>query len=1113
MTNQPDASVAGQSRVVRVFVSSTFRDMHAERDELVKRIFPRLRKLCGARGVTFAEIDLRWGITDEQAAEGKVLPICLAEIERCRPYFVGLIGQRYGWIPEDISPDLCAQQPWLAEHRRRSVTELEILHGVLNDTGMARHAFFYFRSRDYLARVPPAARADYEEVASPDAIAPYSADEAAARAGLRRQQLEDLKARIRASGCPVREDYPDPVALGEMVFADLARVIDQRFPGEERLDPLDRDTFEHNAFAQNRVFGYVPRESYLGRLDAHVAGENAPLVITGAPGVGKSALAAWWVLHYRKFAVEQSPAPRRFWQRRTRSSTPYAPLVVHFVAAGNDSADIATLLRRLIGELHRHVPLRGEAPEDPQQLSAAFARVLVRAAAKRRVVLVIDGLDQLEDRHGALDLTWMPEDIPSKIRMIVSCGPGRTLDILARRGWPSLTVESLNGAERGSVAEHYLSQYTKTLAPVEVGRLERADAAANPLFLRVVLDELRLHGDYLTLGQRLTHYLGAATIEDLYDLVLARYEADYDRDRPHTVRDSMVALWAARRGLAEAELLDLLGTADQPMPRAWWSPLFLAAESSLLVHSGRLTFAQEGFRRAIARRYLEDDETRKRAHLSLAEYFEHRDLDARVVEELPWQLRSAGAYDRLAALLAQPAFLVLAWEVSSHDVRELWADTEANSPFRLEEVYEPVINGPISDTTFAWNVALLLESFGRTAEAVSLQWRLIGWLREQGNTGLLTGALGNLANTFVVKGSYDEALPLLTEQEQLARRSGDSRMLAHCLVNLGRIAKARSQTEKASAYVDEAVSLARKDPDQRYLAYWIGNQGGFLAEAGDSARGLELLREQERICRELDDQDGLLLSLYNQAYVAELTGDLDAAANGFARATELALTLGDALRAAGAIHSRGAIARARGDAESALALGRQEASLRRQLKDHRGLMSALGLQTLVYRSRGQFAEALECLVEAEAASRSVADPVQRRSALTALAGAYVERGDQGSALPFYEELERICREQGDREALQSWLGIHAGASITLGRLFEAIPLLQEKEQLCREIGEADGLVTALANQASLLASPFGRLADALTLAEEALRVAEGANLANRVVQMEALVARLTRSGP
>jgi hypothetical protein len=57
-------------RVMRVFVSSTFRDMQAEREELVKVVFPQLRKLCETRGVTWGEVDLRWGVTEEQKAEG-----------------------------------------------------------------------------------------------------------------------------------------------------------------------------------------------------------------------------------------------------------------------------------------------------------------------------------------------------------------------------------------------------------------------------------------------------------------------------------------------------------------------------------------------------------------------------------------------------------------------------------------------------------------------------------------------------------------------------------------------------------------------------------------------------------------------------------------------------------------------------------------------------------------------------------------------------------------------------------------------------------------------------------------------------------------------------------
>src|SRR5438552_8621310 len=102
------ASDNSEDRQIRVFISSTFRDMQAERDYLVKFIFPHLRKLCESRHVSFGEVDLRWGITDKETAEGKVLPLCMQEIEGCHPYFIGLLGDRYGWIPPIIPEDSAA---------------------------------------------------------------------------------------------------------------------------------------------------------------------------------------------------------------------------------------------------------------------------------------------------------------------------------------------------------------------------------------------------------------------------------------------------------------------------------------------------------------------------------------------------------------------------------------------------------------------------------------------------------------------------------------------------------------------------------------------------------------------------------------------------------------------------------------------------------------------------------------------------------------------------------------------------------------------------------------------------------------------------------------------
>lgn len=64
-----------------IFVSSTFRDMQAERDEIQKNITPQLRALARAYGEDIRFCDLRWGVNtaelDSEEGAKKVLSVCL----------------------------------------------------------------------------------------------------------------------------------------------------------------------------------------------------------------------------------------------------------------------------------------------------------------------------------------------------------------------------------------------------------------------------------------------------------------------------------------------------------------------------------------------------------------------------------------------------------------------------------------------------------------------------------------------------------------------------------------------------------------------------------------------------------------------------------------------------------------------------------------------------------------------------------------------------------------------------------------------------------------------------------------------------------------------------
>src|SRR2546425_895025 len=121
--------MAQAGRTFRIFVSSTFTDLKAERNALQAQVFPKLRELCQRHGCRFQAIDLRWGVRDEAALDQQTMRICLEEIARCqrvtpKPNFIVLLGDRYGWCP---LPFAIPADEFEEITRRVSADELDLL--------------------------------------------------------------------------------------------------------------------------------------------------------------------------------------------------------------------------------------------------------------------------------------------------------------------------------------------------------------------------------------------------------------------------------------------------------------------------------------------------------------------------------------------------------------------------------------------------------------------------------------------------------------------------------------------------------------------------------------------------------------------------------------------------------------------------------------------------------------------------------------------------------------------------------------------------------------------------------------------------------------------------
>lgn len=79
--------------------------MDFERDVIHKYIQPRLNAEALPYGENVELCDLRWGVDtvgmDSINSSKKVLEVCFDEIDNCRPYMIVLLGNRYGWIPDN----------------------------------------------------------------------------------------------------------------------------------------------------------------------------------------------------------------------------------------------------------------------------------------------------------------------------------------------------------------------------------------------------------------------------------------------------------------------------------------------------------------------------------------------------------------------------------------------------------------------------------------------------------------------------------------------------------------------------------------------------------------------------------------------------------------------------------------------------------------------------------------------------------------------------------------------------------------------------------------------------------------------------------------------------
>jgi tetratricopeptide (TPR) repeat protein len=785
-----------------------------------------------------------------------------------------MLGERYGWIPpqEGYAPDLLERQPWLKKHQGgKSVTELEILHGVLKNKRMKSRAFFYFRSPAY-AR---SKGGHYVPDSTKDRL----------------RQL-DLKRRIKDSDYSVT-GYRDPEALAKRMERDLWKLLDAEFPATDIPDAFERESTRHEAYAAPRRRLYLGGDEYIEGLNALLKKNVNRILITGQSGGGKSALIANALAKYRSSKTH---------------------LLEHYLGSSSDAADTVALVRRVIEYIRRVTGNTDPLAADPEELFDSVSTWLAVASAfaqKKRThwIFVFDALNNL---NGYRDLKWFPAYLPERIQIVVSCLEGEVKEALETKGvWDSLLVKPLDPQGRSQLLTEYLKRFNKSLPTDLLNQALGHPLANNPLWLKTLAEELRLFGSHEDLSERLNTLLGPPkgkdeneqpTVDDLFEHVLQRIEADQGRK---LVRDALTAIWASRAGLSEPELLEILAphsitTAKakkaNKLPPAQWAPVRNALDEMLLESGGRIIFAHDYVRIAVKDRYLSSESMQSNAHKRLAEHFARRMVDERVAEELPYQWREAKAWRQLEQTLTSlEMFEALKTHRSDEEHLGYWLSLEAVKGKQLLEAR-------FKSAWKRWNLPSKKESTAKVAfelgrflgdagRGLNNSFTLMLFRLELDITEMIKGpehpdtgaSLSNLGLLLTDKADYSGAEPLLRQALAISEKfeGPEHPSTAISLNNLGSLLNEIGDYEGAEPLYRRALAITEKalGPEHPSTGTRLNNLGLLLNDNHDYEGAESLLRKALVITQKVEGPEHPITGtrLNNLGLILNNKGEYEAA--------------------------------------------------------------------------------------------------------------------------------------------------------------------------------------------------------------------------------------------
>ena len=810
-------------KYAKIFISSSFIDMHAERDYLIKKVFPELEEWCEKYKIHLSTIDLRWGVPEE-APQDTTIEKCLSNIDESRPFFLCFLAQRRGWIPDfnrDISEETVNRYKDIKEYESRSATEMEIEHALLrplkefleNDEDKQHlpttHSLFFIRDKSSLNDISDAQKRVYtnyelvdiekgefdlktakfvnlsdktkdiiqeadessqkivdeiierkriedripdgdknkvhieitrytgdwdetKEIPAIEALTSKVGDRVVQRyvndewkgrltnfKEIKEENYEDISLLEESADIESKIDRP----LSEVIIEQLQEQLRLEFPEnfeEEAYSSKEEETLQ-NELNQQDNFAYLNSEGYIEiKNDIDILtryiedrDENRICLVSSDAGFGKTMLLANFanMLEGRFSNSSDSDNQKIIYKR--------------FCGASNLSSKAFLLWDTIIRESKINEDEDFTAPSNVDELKKAIPDILDRISQKGESVIIIDAVNQMPD--GLEMLKWLPAPKTSNLKMIISCKEDDDDEYYARKlesiknkdafcdyfedgheddlGGDyknySFKLKALEDCEteKTRIIKSYLKNYLKELDKEDIKTICGFEASKNPLFLKVLLSELRVFASFEKLKEEIQNFINndfeknpdsdnKGSPKTAFNHVLERLEKDEELADGEPLVPLIFSLLAnARVGLSRDELTDIIKAQtglDEEYILDTINLNLRQVKQFMARKEGRDDFFYESFKLAARERYSEyyiakneylksyfadDNGELININALLADYFlkdalgsdnddyNFKGENIRSYNELPYHVNESRDFERLEKVLSSYSFI------------------------------------------------------------------------------------------------------------------------------------------------------------------------------------------------------------------------------------------------------------------------------------------------------------------------------------------------------------------------------------------------------------------------------------------------------------------------